>query len=91
MVKLHKRIKVGLEVLSYYTTREWYFPNAKLKEIRDKLTPEDKKTFYTDIKELDWNDYFLTVVLGARKYCIHEEPSTIPRAKRTMRKYSIFF
>lgn len=86
MVKVQKRIKIGLEVLTYYTIRNWYFPNDNLKQLREKLTPHDREIFYTDFNQIDWNEYFLSFILGARKYCVREDPSTLPRARKTLRR-----
>lgn len=88
MVKVQNKIKVGLDVLQYYTTRDWEFPNNNLQKLRSKLTESDRKTFYTDCRELDWDEYFLTLILGTRKYCVKEDPSTLPRARRTFKKYA---
>lgn len=50
MVKMQKRINYGLEVLQYYTTKEWHFKNDNLLALRKKISEEDDKTFYTDIE-----------------------------------------
>lgn len=86
LVQTQKRIQSGLEVLQYYTTRRWLFHNEKMKKISGSLSEYDRKTFYTDVEQVDWDQYILDYVLGARKYCVHEEPHTIPRARKILRR-----
>lgn len=74
-------------MLQYYTTRPWYFHNEKLAETWDELNDEDKRIFYSDREEqINWSDYILTYILGCRKYCVHEEPDTIPYARKMLKR-----
>lgn len=50
------------------------------------LNEKDQKTFYNDISVINWNDYVLDYVMGARKYCLHEEPETLPYARKLLKK-----
>lgn len=86
-MRTQKRIQNGLEVLQYYTTRPWFFHNDKLEEVWKELNDEDKETFYLDKeRRIDWNEYILTYILGCRKYCVHEEPDTIPYARKVLKR-----
>lgn len=38
-----------------------------------------------DTKAICWNDYILTYILGTRKYCLKDDPSTLPRARRVFK------
>nr|QLI62001.1 fatty acyl-CoA reductase 11 [Streltzoviella insularis] len=82
MVKVQKRISYGLEVLQYYTTKEWYFKNDNYLALRKKITKEDDEIFYTDIKVVDWSMYIRDYIKGAREYCCKEDPSTLPQARK---------
>lgn len=86
LVRTQKRIQNGLEVLQYYTTRRWYFHNEKLDKTLGELSEEEKRIFYTDREHINWNEYILTYILGCRKYCIHEEPDTIPYARKMLKR-----
>ena len=35
-----------------------------------------------DIKELEWDEYLRTYILATRKYCLKEDPSTLPKSRR---------
>ncbi|KAM3955076.1 putative fatty acyl-CoA reductase CG5065 [Aphomia sociella] len=82
MVKMQKRINYGLQVLQYYTTKEWYFKNDNLLALRKKISEGDDKTYYTDIKEINWSMYIRDYIQGARHYCVKEDPSTLPKARK---------
>ncbi|XP_073965099.1 putative fatty acyl-CoA reductase CG5065 isoform X1 [Choristoneura fumiferana] len=82
MVRKQKRISYGLEVLQYYTTKEWHFKNDNFVALRKSLSQMDDDTFYTDIKMVNWSSYLRDYVRGAREYCCKEDPATLPRARR---------
>lgn len=86
MIQTQKRITCGLEVLQYYTTKQWCFVSDNIKNLSKKLTEKDKEDFNIDMKNLDWNAYLLEYVLGARRFCIREDPSTIPKARKLLQK-----
>ncbi|XP_067214362.1 putative fatty acyl-CoA reductase CG5065 [Linepithema humile] len=86
MVRIQKRISVGLEVLQYFTTREWEFHNRKILTMFDELLPADKKMFRTYVEaNVDKMEYLKNVVLGTRQYCMKEDLSSLPRARRNQK------
>jgi fatty acyl-CoA reductase len=82
MVKIQRRIQGGLNVLQYYTIKEWVFRNDTFKFLSKSMTEKDTETFYTDIKMVNWDDYIKKFVLGTRHYCLKEDPNTLPAARR---------
>lgn len=82
MVKMQKRINYGLEVLQYYTTKEWHFKNENFLALRKNISEEDDKVFYTDIGVIDWSNYIRNYIKGVREFCCKEDPSTLPQARR---------
>lgn len=82
MVRIQKRISDGLEVLQYFTTREWKFYNDKIIKIYNELSQIDKETFPTIIYDIDLDNYYKDIILGARQYCMKEDLSTLPKARR---------
>jgi len=85
MVKLQRQISNGLKVLQYFTTKEWVFYNDKLIELDNKLASIDKEIFRIIIYDIDVNEYILNMILGARRYCMKEDLSTLPKARRHQR------
>lgn len=86
MVNTHRRIENGLKVLTYYTTRPWHFQNKKLYEIYDSLDEVDKQLFYTNRDDIDKETFMLNYVLGTRKYCAKEDMSTLPKARKLLKR-----
>ncbi|XP_067209365.1 putative fatty acyl-CoA reductase CG5065 isoform X2 [Linepithema humile] len=83
MVRLQKRISHGLELLQHFTTKEWVFHNHKICTMFDELLPEDKKMFRLYVEaNFDKEEYLKTIVLGTRQYCLKEDLSSLPRARR---------
>lgn len=86
MVNLHKRIENGLKILTYYTTRPWHFQNKKMYAIYDSLEEKDREVFYTNQEEIDKDAFMHNYILGARQYCAKEDPSTIPKARKLLKR-----
>lgn len=81
MVRVQKRIQVGMGVLQYFTTRKWSFLNDKTRALTDKLSEKEQKIFYMGNTKADSQKYLLDVLLGARQYCMKEPLSTLPKAR----------
>ncbi|XP_076646281.1 putative fatty acyl-CoA reductase CG5065 [Halictus rubicundus] len=82
MVRIQQRISNGLEVLQYFTTREWVFHNTNLLIAWGEMSPKDKEIFPMDFLVIDVEEYMKNCILGARQYCMKENLSTIPKARR---------
>ncbi|XP_065204865.1 putative fatty acyl-CoA reductase CG5065 [Planococcus citri] len=81
MVRVQKRIYVGMGVLQYFTTRKWKFLNQKTIALTNKLSDKELKIFYLGNTKPDTQKYLLDVLLGARQYCMKEPLSTLPKAR----------
>nr|ALJ30243.1 putative fatty acyl reductase FAR9 [Spodoptera litura] len=86
MIKIQKRINYGLEVLQYYTTKEWHFTNDFFVSLQNRISKRDNEIFYTNMKEMDWSQYIRNYIRGAREYCCKEDPSTLPAARRLQKQ-----
>lgn len=82
LVKVQGRVTSGLELLQYYTTKEWTFRNDIMRDLQSSLSPSDREIFFMDTKAICWDKYLLSYILGTRKYCLKDDPSTLPRARR---------
>ena len=85
MVRIQKRISDGLEVLQYFTTREWVFHNTNLLILWGDMSQKDKQIFPIDFLTIDEMEYIKNVILGARQYCMKEKLSSLPRARMHQR------
>lgn len=81
MIRIQKKIFVGLGVLQFFTTRQWDFKSDNFKEIYQKLSSEEKIIFNMNTEEVDENEYLKNCVLGGREFCLKEPQSTLPKAR----------
>ncbi|XP_011864992.1 PREDICTED: putative fatty acyl-CoA reductase CG5065 isoform X2 [Vollenhovia emeryi] len=82
MVNLQNRISNGLELLQYFTTREWKFCNDKFNKLHEELQGADKEIFINFHYDIDVDEYIKNIILGTRQYCMKEDLSTLPKARR---------
>ena len=82
MVRLQKKISNGLEVLQYFTTREWIFHNTHLLNLWGEMNQTDKLIFSIDFLNVNEMEYIKNIILGARQYCMKENLSTLRTARR---------
>lgn len=54
--------------------------------LMNQLTPEDKKTFNFDVRQLHWAEYMENYCLGTKKYVLNEEMSGLPAARKHLNK-----
>lgn len=91
LVRTQQRLSVGLNLLQYYTTKKWVFRNDRKKDLQQRLCPADKEVFVMDTKTVCWDEYMLLYILGIRQYCLKDDPSTLPRARRVLQYYYIAY
>lgn len=81
MVRVQKRIAVGMEVLQYFTMRGWNFKIENTKALVPSMNEKDQKKFYIQNVEIDVEKYMIQVMLGARQYCMKEPLTNLNRAR----------
>lgn len=81
MVRVQKRIAVGMEVLQYFTMRGWNFKIVNTKALILELNESDLKKFYIQNIHIDIEKYMIQVLLGARQYCMREPLTNLDRAR----------
>ncbi|XP_038219939.1 putative fatty acyl-CoA reductase CG5065 [Zerene cesonia] len=82
LVKLQKKIEYGMDVLEHYANRSWCFKNGYFLSLKNSISKEDDKIFFTDISNMNWPNYLKNYILGAREQCCKDDLSTLPRARR---------
>ena len=85
MVRVHHKVNAGIAMIKYYTTRQWDFRTDRMKELQFQLNPLDKEEFFMDTMAISWDDFLLKYILGTRQYCLKDDPSSLPRARKVMR------
>lgn len=81
MVRIQKRIAVGMEVLQYFTMRSWNFKIENGKNLISNLNETEKEKFFIQNVEVNIEKYMIQVMLGARQYCMKEPLTNLDRAR----------
>ena len=56
------------ELFSHFTCNEWIFESKQIYELEAQMTPEDRKTFFIDPREIDWASATVLYALGVEYY-----------------------
>lgn len=81
LVRLHKNVWNSLNLLNRFIFTEWLFDNQRTLELIDSLTPADRRSFNCDVRTIIWEEYFVTLTLGVRRYLSKENPRTLEAAR----------
>jgi len=87
LVRIHKRLQKAVSCLEFFTTHEWNFKNTNVQKLFTELDPNDQKTFYFDVSQLEWRSYIESYIWGTRQFVLKDHPSTVPNAKLRLRRY----
>ncbi|KAI4499647.1 hypothetical protein M0802_005217 [Mischocyttarus mexicanus] len=88
---MYIRLNLWMDGISYFSLKEWQFTNKRWIEVMKDLTAEDRKLFYCDMKDVDWDIYFRNYLLGVRLYVLKDPIETLPLARRDLKRYFLFF
>ncbi|KAG7313336.1 hypothetical protein JYU34_000447 [Plutella xylostella] len=86
MVRIQDRISQGLEVLQFFTMRQWSFPSPNYDSIEPSLVKEEQKIFRTNMTGVDVDKYMHSCVEGGRVYCLKEDPRNV-KVNRTYHSF----
>lgn len=89
MVRVQKKVSMGLKVLQYYTTKPWVFKNDRLEKLRVKLNMEDQDIFNFTMEMVNNEEYIYNYIMVIRKYILKEGTETLPRARIILRRLYI--
>lgn len=86
LIKAYRKINRFMRVIGYFSTRSFIFKSTNLHEMMARVSKKDKEVFFCDLRELDWDDYFVTYVVGARIHLTKDPVETIPEGKKHYRR-----
>ncbi|KAF6209173.1 hypothetical protein GE061_014918 [Apolygus lucorum] len=81
MMRVQNRIKVGCEVLEYFTMRTWLVDIQNCTSLHDYRSVEDRETFFLSNVDLDIDRMMKHCLLGTKQYCLKEPLSTLRSAR----------
>lgn len=50
LVRYQKKFDTAMKTLGFYNTRDFVWKNDHLRDLPDELRPEDRETFFCDLK-----------------------------------------
>ncbi|VVC34012.1 Male sterility, NAD-binding,NAD(P)-binding domain,Fatty acyl-CoA reductase, C-terminal [Cinara cedri] len=86
LLKMYSKIESMMDLLYFFTTRQWTFDNSNTKELWLLLSEEDRSMFQYSFDKFDWNSYIEDNFYGIRKHILHEDISNISEAITKNRK-----
>lgn len=81
LVRLHTNVWHSLNLLNRFIFTEWLFDNRRALQMFDGLQPADRHRFNFDVRTINWEEYFVTLTLGVRRYLSREHPRTLEAAR----------
>ncbi|KAL2719271.1 fatty acyl-CoA reductase wat-like isoform X2, partial [Vespula squamosa] len=87
LMKLYNKFHELSYLSGNFTTVQWKFTNERWNELERKLTTKDRKLFFFDIKDVVWDTYFRTYILGIRTYLLKDPIETFPQARRKWQRF----
>ncbi|XP_034734286.1 fatty acyl-CoA reductase 1 isoform X2 [Etheostoma cragini] len=86
MMKTITRLHKAMMVLEYFTSHSWVWNNDNVGMLIAQMSPEDKKVFNFDVRQLHWAEYMESYCMGTKKYVLNEELSGLPAARKHLNK-----
>ncbi|KAF7225061.1 fatty acyl-CoA reductase 1 isoform X1 [Nothobranchius furzeri] len=86
MMKTINRLHKAMMVLEYFTSHSWVWNTNNMAVLQANMSPEDKKVFNFDVRQLHWAEYMENYCMGTKKYVLNEELSGLPAARKHLNK-----
>ncbi|GLD48333.1 fatty acyl-CoA reductase 1-like protein, partial [Lates japonicus] len=86
MMRIFNRLHKAISLLEYFSSQDWEWNSENMSMLMSHLTPEDRKQFNFDVRQLNWPEYIENYCIGTKKYVLNEDMSDIPAARQHLRK-----
>ncbi|XP_017147109.1 putative fatty acyl-CoA reductase CG5065 isoform X2 [Drosophila miranda] len=85
MVRVQTKVSMGLEVLQFFTTRNWDFKSTHFEQIYQELDETDRQIFKINSNDVDDYEYMKQSILGGRQYVMKEPLTSLPKSRIQLR------
>lgn len=88
MMRVHKRLAKGMEVLDYYVTNTWEFDNTHCLDIFKLVNESESKKYFVAVHQFGKDrveKLIKTNILGTRRYLLNEPDETLPSSRRLLK------
>ncbi|XP_014479570.1 PREDICTED: putative fatty acyl-CoA reductase CG5065 [Dinoponera quadriceps] len=89
LVKSYKKLDKFINVVTYFTIRQWQFRNDAVLKLWSRLNLADRKMFNFNVQDLSWKEFTVNMVFGLRLYLLKDTEDTIEQARIRYRKMKI--
>ena len=83
-VRLYQKVESATSAMEFFSTRGWQFSHNNATHLLEKMSVQDRRLFYFDVRQIDWNSYLEKYVLGVRQFVMKEDPDTLPKARKQL-------
>jgi fatty acyl-CoA reductase len=83
---MYERADRAFAALQFFTTHQWRFISNNPILLMEKMSAHDRDTFYFDVRDINWERYFETYILGARRFILKDDPSTLSVARSNLNR-----
>lgn len=84
LVKIVRKIYLGMLMLSPFTTTTWKFKTQNLLSLHSEVLQEDKEQFYLETSNFDQAKNYKLGILGARKFLLNDPIENVPKTRRLL-------
>jgi len=85
LVKISNKIQQYGRSMEFFTTTSWQWTCQNMIMLEKKLSPEERKLFFLDIRtDFEWMEYLEIYMKGVRKFLFKSDPSTFPASRRRL-------
>lgn len=84
LLKIQNKIFTSMEILSVFIHNQWYWDNRQLRLLYKNMCPADQHIFDFDAFKIDYRTFMANWILGARRFLLKLDDSTIPASKRLL-------
>jgi len=80
-VRIQNKLWKAVEVLEYFTSREWHWTNDNMLFLKEQMNQDDQQEFDFDVRNIDWDVYLQNYFLGTKTFALKETDEKLPEAK----------
>ncbi|CAH1397026.1 unnamed protein product [Nezara viridula] len=89
--EIQKKYTRGMCYASYFTLNQWWFTMDNQMLVWEEMDDEDKKEFWFNLENFNWDRYIKTCVLGVRRYFHKQDDSNLKQARSLYSKRKLLY
>lgn len=86
LMKTYRKLHYINNILEWYTTNEFLFSDKNIDAIWNDMSPVDRKLFYFNMTQFNWEELYLYCMRGVRVYLFHDPMETLDDARNNYSK-----